>query len=140
MKLRKYILVILAVFFLSDPALATVDWSIDKTIETKAAIKDIATSFDGKNLFVLTEKNELVMYDGSGKTQGSMKVDPGMDKILLSGFQKAGVPEQVFVSNSTTGQIKKLSFSLVAKINTTGSPFLGNPDAPVALVVFSDFQ
>jgi protein-disulfide isomerase len=100
----------------------------------------MAPSFDGNSLFVLTGTGELVMYDTSGKALGSMKVDPGMDQIHLSGFQKAGVPEQIFVANSTTGQIQRLSFSLVAKIDLTGSPFLGNADAPVALVVYSDFQ
>ena len=125
---------------MSSPALAEVDWAVDKSIDIKSAIKDIEASFDGKNLFVLTKKNELVMYDDAGKNLGSIKVDPGMDKIMLSGFQKAGVPEQVFVSNSSTGQIQKLSFSLVAQIDITGSPFLGDPEAPVAMVVFSDFQ
>ncbi len=140
MKLQKYFLVVLAFFCISTPALAEVDWSVDKSIDTKSAIKDIVTSFDGKTLFVLNQNNELVMYDDAGNAKGSMKVDTGMDKILLSGFQKAGVPEQIFVSNSKTGQIQKLSFSVVAQIDITGSPFLGNPEAPVAMVVFSDFQ
>ncbi len=140
MKLQKKILIILIALCLPSPALATVDWSVDKTIETKAVIKDMATSFDGKTFFVLSAGGDLIMYDQSGKAQGSMKVAAGMDKIFLTGFQKAGVPEQIFVANSATGQIQQLSFSVVAKIDLTGSPFLGNPEAPVALVVFSDFQ
>ncbi len=140
MKLRKHSFIILIALCLPAPALAAVDWSVDKTIETKAAIKNMATSFDGQSFFVLTKAGELIMYDDSGKPQGSMKVEPGMDKIFLSGFQKAGVPEHIFVANSTTGQIQQLSFSVVAQIDISGSPFLGNPEAPVALVVFSDFQ
>jgi len=140
MKRRLYFLVILAALCLPASALAAIDWSTDNTIETKTAFKDMAISFDGTNIFVLTKAGELIMYDASGKAQGSMKVEPGMDKIFFSGFQKAGIPEQIFVSNSTTGQIQKLSFNLVVQIDMTGSPFLGNPEAPVALVVFSDFQ
>lgn len=140
MKLHQHIIVILVALWLPAPAPAAVDWSVDKTIETKAAIKSMATSFDGQSFFVLTTAGELVMYDAAGKTQGSMKVDKGMDKIFISGFQKAGVPEQIFVANSTNGQIQQISFSLVAQIDLTGSPFLGNPTAPVALVVYSDFQ
>ncbi|MBU0682507.1 MAG: hypothetical protein KKD73_13910 [Proteobacteria bacterium] len=140
MKLRQNIIVILIALCLPAPTLAAVDWSVDKTIETKTAIKNMATSFDGKTFFILTKAGELVMYDDNGIIQGNMKVAPGMDKIFLSGFQKAGVPEQLIVVNSTTGQMQQLSFSVVAKIDITGSPFLGNPEAPVALVVFSDFQ
>lgn len=139
-KLHRYVLVILAALCFPGPALAAIDWSVDQTIETKMAIRDMAISFDGTSLFVLTQAGELVMYDAAGTSQGTLKVAAGMDNVFLSGFQKAGVPEQLFVSNSATGQIQKLSFSLVAQIDTTGSPFLGNPDAPVAVVVFSDFQ
>ncbi len=140
MKLHRHIIVTLIALYLPASALAAIDWSVDQSIETKASIKHMAPSFDGNSLFVLTGTNELVMYDASGKALGSMKVDPGMDQIHLSGFQKAGVPEQIFVANSATGQIQRLSFSLVAKIDLSGSPFLGNADAPVALVVYSDFQ
>lgn len=140
MKLRKHILIILTVLCLPTSALATIDWSVNQTIETKVAIKDIATSFDGTSLLVLTKANELVMYDGAGKIEGSMPVDPGMDKIMISGFAKGGMPEQIFVSNSANGQIQKITFSRVVQLDITGSPFLGNAEAPVALVVFSDFQ
>lgn len=140
MKRRQQFLIILALVCFSTPALAAVDWSVNATLETKTAIKDVATSFDGKNVFVLTEADELVMYDEAGVQQGSMQVAPAMDKLVISGFQKAGVPEQITLVNSATGQIQKISFSLVARIDTTGSPFLGSAEAPVEVVIFSDFQ
>ena len=140
MKLTRISILFFAVLCLSASAQAAVDWTVGQTVETKTAIRDMVTSFDGKNFFVLTKNNELVMYNAAGKVLGTMKVDSGMDRVFMSGFQKAGVPEQVLVSNTKTGQIQKISFSVVAKIDTTGSPFLGNPEAPVAMVVFSDFQ
>jgi protein-disulfide isomerase len=140
MKQRTTILLLLTALCLPAPSSAAVDWLVEKTMETKTAITAMATSFDGKNFFVLTKAGELLMLDEAGVELGSLKVAPGMDRIFLSGFQKAGVPEQLFVANSSSGRIQQLSFSLVAQIDVGNSPFLGNPAAPVALVVFSDFQ
>lgn len=140
MKRSLHILMILVALSLPASASAAVDWLVEKTLETKTAITAMATSFDGKNFFVLTKAGELMMLDEAGVEQGRLKVEPGMDRLFLSGFQKAGVPEQLFVANSSSGRIQQLSFSLVAAIDQGNSPFLGNPEAPVALVVFSDFQ
>ncbi len=126
-------------FCLATTSQAAVDWKSNQVMPPKSAILDMAPTFDGKKLFILT-KGTLTLFDTKGKKIGSTPVNPGMDSLSVTGFQPAGIPEKIFVTNSTTGQIDELTFSLVVPIDDTGSPFLGNAEAPVVVAIFSDFQ
>ncbi len=60
--------------------------------------------------------------------------------ISLSGFEKAKIPEFIFLSSSKTGDIQRISYDPVATFDVAHSPFIGTPEAKVTVVIFSDFQ
>ncbi|MEN8139843.1 MAG: hypothetical protein ABFR97_01305 [Thermodesulfobacteriota bacterium] len=108
-------------------------------MKTKTPIVAMSPTFDGQKMVILS-KGLLTIYDQKGKKLGSTKVKAGMDRIAISGFQPAGIPEKIFVANSATGQVEQVTFSLVTPIAAGSSPFLGPAEAPVTIAIFSDFQ
>jgi protein-disulfide isomerase len=137
--LTKLILVF-CVLVLPASALATVDFIKSPPLDLKQPVKAMTPSFDGTSFFVLGQNSVLYIYNDKGEKQGETKVDSSMDMISVSGFKKANIPEFIFLSSSTTGAIQKIAFDKIATFNLTGSPFIGNKDAKVAVVIFSDFQ
>ncbi len=100
----------------------------------------MTSSFDGGHFFVLGQDSTLYIYTADGQKEGQTKVDPSMDMLSASGFKRGNIPESIFLASSTTGAIQTITYSKIAAFDLTGSPFIGNPDAKVAVVIFSDFQ
>ncbi|HIJ78080.1 MAG: thioredoxin domain-containing protein [Desulfobulbaceae bacterium] len=125
---------------LASPAHAGMDWTTTANFQTEAAPLDIAVSIDGQLTYVLTTGGKLSIFDENGSLQETMDVDPGMDKIAVSGLQPAGIPPKVILANSKTNKIQVIAISFTVEINTKGAPFIGPEDAPVELVAFSDFE
>lgn len=138
--IKPLILFLCCVLGLPASTLATVDFSQDPPINLKQPIKAMTPSFDGARFFILGQDSILYIYNDKGQQEGQTKVDPTMDLLSVSGFKKANIPEFIFLSSSTTGAVQKVKFQLVPKFDTVNSPFIGNPDAKVAVVIFSDFQ
>jgi predicted membrane GTPase involved in stress response len=109
-------------------------------LDLQQPVKAMTPSFDGKTFFVLGQDSNLYIYNAMGQKQGQTKVDPSMDMISISGFKKANIPEFIFLSSSTTGAIQRITYDQIATFDVAGSPFMGNPDAKVTVVIFSDFQ
>jgi protein-disulfide isomerase len=92
-------------------------------------------SAGGKYLFVLTDKGKVLIYTMDGKLSDTIPVDKSIDSI------KTGPREEIILlvsSKKKTVQMAVLDF--VQEINISGSPFKGAADAPVAIVLFTDFQ
>ncbi|MEW6593560.1 MAG: thioredoxin domain-containing protein [Thermodesulfobacteriota bacterium] len=132
----------LALFFLLLPAvaLARVDAEVLHTIKTETPPRDLASSTDGQWLYVLTEGGRVQVYNADGTLNDVIRVDPAMDRISVAGFTGAGVDDKVYVSSSKTAAVQALSVSFAMPIDTTGAPFVGPANAPVEIVVFSDFE
>lgn len=138
--IKPLILFLCCVLGLPASTLATVDFSQGPPLHLKQPIKAMTPSFDGERFFVLGQDSILYIYNANGQQEGQTKVDPTMDLLSTSGFKKANIPESIFLSSSTTGAIQKIQYNKIAQFDLTGSPFIGNPDANVAVVIFSDFQ
>lgn len=137
----KQLFAISFLLFFSSLGHAAIDWEIKNTFKTDAAPLDVAGSVDGKWTFVLTEGGKLLIYStADGTLADTLQVDPSMDSLDVSGFQPANLADKIFLSSQKTKTVQEILFEFIKNINIEGAPFLGPPDAPVTIVVFSDFE
>ena len=132
-------LAILLMIGLVPAVQAKIDWKVDNSFKAETPTLDVATSFDGKYVFVLSPGKVQILSD-KGTVEDTLDVDPSMDKISITGFDRAGIQNKIILSSGETGEIQQISYTFIVNINTQGSPFLGPANAPVTFVVFSDFQ
>jgi len=116
-------------------ARATVEWQSIQTIEIGKKLVDVAVTPDGRLTFALTADGDVLIYSAAGKLQDKVQVGAGFDGIACS-----ATGDKIYLSNRAAGKLQIVEVEFVREINTAGSPFLGPPEAPVTLVVFSDFQ
>ena len=96
---------------------------------------DFAQSLDNKLVFVLGDDSKVHIYSSAdGVEQGSVPVAKETVAIDI-----APRGEMLFLVDSNKNYTA-LDISFAQDIDTAGSPFLGKEDAPISLVVFSDFQ
>lgn len=96
---------------------------------------DIVQSVDGKYVFILTDNHKLLIYEANGKLKGSVDVSPGVTAI-----DSDARGENILLVDKTNNTFQSFSINFVAEIDITGAPFRGKADAPVTIVVFSDFE
>jgi hypothetical protein len=112
-----------------------VEWQSIQTIEIGKKLVDVAVTPDGRLTFALTADGDVLIYSAAGKLQDKVQVGAGFDGIACS-----ATGDKIYLSNRAAGKLQIVEVEFVREINTAGSPFLGPPEAPVTLVVFSDFQ
>ena len=114
---------------------ATVEWDVVGTLNLQEKPRDSAMSLNGKYIFVLTDKGEILIYSSDGNLEGTLSVGKGVEGI------KVGPRDDVLlVTNAEDKTVKIIILDFIQQINLSGSPVKGNPDAPVAIVSFTDFQ
>ena len=126
-------LFLLLTWLTSSPA--TVEWDVAGTLKLKEKPRDAAMALNGKWIFVLTDKGEILIYSSDGKLEDTISVGKGVEGI------KAGPREDVLLltrGKDKTVQIITLDF--IQEINISDSPFKGKADAPVAVATFNDFE
>jgi protein-disulfide isomerase len=109
-----------------------------EVIETRTFAKpplDLLLSAQGTYLYALLPGGQLDVYDRSGKLAGSIKVDPAF-KSLSPGPSE----DMLWLSAPNRTDAQLLAVNVVREIPTAGSPAQGPADAPVTIVVFSDFE
>ena len=137
MKLKKFIVFFTLLFSLTlaYPALSEVDWQIQQTLNLQDDPVDMVLSRGGSYLYVLTDDGVVHVYSSSGDLKGSMQV--GKD----AGSLAAGPSDDIiFVNNKKDKSIKRILVDFIYDFDLKDSPFKGSADAPVTIVVFSDFQ
>jgi hypothetical protein len=120
-------------------AQAKIDWEVKNSFKADTPTLDIATSFDGKYVFILSP-GKVQIVSAQGNLEDTLQVDPAMNNISATGFDRAGIDNKIILSSMETGEVQQIAYSFIVNINTQGSPFLGSATAPVSLVIFSDFQ
>ena len=129
-----------AALILTSPCQAGVDWEVSNTLKTPTAPLDVAASLDGKWTFVLAEGGKLLIYSDKGTLEDTITVDPTMDRIASSGLQAANLPDRVYLASSKSKTVQTVTLDFSVQINIQGAPFLGQENAPVVIVAFSDFE
>jgi hypothetical protein len=117
------------------PAWGRVDWEVGQTFKPEKPPLDVAGTVDGKWTFILAEGGKVYIYSADGGLKDTIDVGPGMDRIAVS-----GMGDKIFLSSNKGKKVQEVLINFIIPINTEGAPFLGTAQAPVELVVFSDFQ
>ncbi len=110
------------------------EWSVVQQLELPVAAKSVVHSLDGKLTFFLTD-NSVLVYDQLGKLQGTIPIENGVSAIDI-----APRGELLFLVNEKNKTYTAISINFIQEINVAGSPYVGLENAPVTLVVFTDFQ
>lgn len=129
------LLVLWIVPVLATDGLAEVEYNIQRTLKTAAPPIDIAVSANGQRIFVLTETGNILVYSPAGRLQDKIDVGRHIDQIEI------GPKEDLLLIKSRKNRtIQILALDFIRKISTFKSPFKGPANAPVTIIVFSDFQ
>jgi hypothetical protein len=96
---------------------------------------DVDTSPDGKLMFILTPGQVLVYSNMGNEPVNRITVGSHFDSLTF-----AEDLDLLILSSKDDQRVKMVRIDLVSEISTEGSPVIGNPDAPVTLAVFDDYQ
>jgi hypothetical protein len=126
-------LVLLFTWLASSPA--TVEWDVVGTLNLKERPRDAAMALNGKWIFVLTDKGEILIYSTDGKLEDTISVGQGVEGI------KVGPREDVLLLTSGKAKtVQIITLDFIQEITVSGSPFKGKADATVAVATFTDFE
>jgi hypothetical protein len=121
----------------SSPASSSdgVDWDVQSTWKLDAKPLDLVHTLDNQKVYILSDDNKVHVFSAQGEKLGAIPVDKGVTAIDI-----APRGEMLYLINGEANTFTSLAISFITPIDITGSPFLGNENAPVVLAVFSDFQ
>ena len=117
------------------PASEKIEIAFSKSLSLETEPLDVVASRDGRHVYVLTPGGNLQVYTGDGGFLEGVALEKTYDALRPGPF-----PETLVAINRKDGRIDVLRISFVKEIDTMGAPAKGPADAPVEIVVFSDFQ
>ena len=112
-----------------------IDWSVKNTWKLPIKPLDFVQSLDNKKVFVLGADSKVYIFTPEGKKIGAIPVAKD-----VTGIDIAPRGEALYLISKQGKTYTALNISVAQKIDITGAPFLGDENAPVTMVVFSDFQ
>ncbi len=114
---------------------AEVEGRLLRKIQLQSPPVDMAVSQKGSYIFSLTAGGTVEIYSPDGSMLDALPVGDGVDQI------QAGPRDDLILLRSSKDQtVQILLLDFVQDIDVSGSPSRGPEDAPVTIVVFSDFQ
>lgn len=118
-----------------DGSDGSLEWRQVNSLQLPAKARDFVYSLDGKYAFVLTEDQRVLVYDLKGNLLGSIPVDAGVSAIDL-----APRGQLLYLVDTEKNMTSTLAIDFIVNVDITNAAFKGPVDAPVTIVVFSDFQ
>ncbi len=137
------ILFICALLLLPATASATIsagsdgrlNWSVRSTWKLDVKPLDFVQSLDNRKVFVLGNDARVHVFSQDGTLLGTIPVDRNTSAIDI-----APRGEMLYLINDSDNTYTALDVSVIQAIDTSGAPVMGKADAPVTMVIFSDFQ
>ncbi|MCL2791299.1 MAG: thioredoxin domain-containing protein [Desulfobulbus sp.] len=111
------------------------NWSVQASWSVPAKPIDVAQSLDNKKVFILTADAKVYIFSPEGVQLGVVPVEPNITAIDI-----AARGETLYLVNGKTNTYSAIDISFNQEIDIVGAPVRGKVDAPVTLVVFSDFE
>ncbi len=103
--------------------------------EVKAEILDMVHSLDGKHVFFLTRNKQVQIFTTKGELLGAMPVSADVTHIDIS-----PVGDKLYLFDSSKKRFDAASIVFQRNIDTTSAPMKGAENAPISIVIFTDFQ
>lgn len=121
--------------FLPPIAQAGLEWKIIKDLDVKAAPLEVASSADGKRLFILTPGEVFVYSVQEDAITDRIPVGREFDRIAL-----LPQPDRLAISSSAKKTLQLILLETVNRVDVSGLPFKGPADAPIIVAEFTDYQ
>lgn len=111
------------------------EWAQQESWQITGKPVDVVRSLDGKYTFILNDQRQVLVYDQQGVIQGSIPVATGVNAIDI-----APQGEFLYLIDKETSSFTSIAVDFVIDIDTVSSPTKGPANAPVSMVIFTDFQ
>lgn len=128
-------LVSLLVAFLISSGFATVEWDVQEVLQLEKPPLDVAVSPKGEWIFVLTGPRNILIYSPDGILKDKLVLEKDVDGIHAGPWD-----DLLILSSRKDKAVRYVTLSFIQTIDISGSPYKGQADAPVAVVVFNDYQ
>ncbi len=112
-----------------------VEWKVQQSWSTSGKTLDMVNSLDGRFTFVLTDKQQVQVYNNLGQLQGSIPVESGVSNIDIS-----PQGEMLYLVDNAKQTLSSVAVSFVVDVDISGAPIKGPADAPVTMTLFTDFE
>lgn len=110
-------------------------WQELATFRLAAPALDTAVSPDGRWVYVLAEGGRLLVYTADGTLKDTLELGTDVGSVA------AGPGEGIlYLTGPSSDRLRVVEVALQYDFDLSGSPTKGPGDAPVVMVVFSDFQ
>lgn len=90
---------------------------------------------DDQIVFILSDNARVHIYTAEGKKLGELPVEPGTDSLAVS---PRG--EKIHLLNTKSKKYSSLDVQYRKEVDLSGAPIRGKANAPVTLILFSDFE
>jgi protein-disulfide isomerase len=111
------------------------EWTQRESWQVAGKPVDMVHSLDGKFTFILNDQHKVLIYNQQGVIQGQIPVAAGVKAIDI-----APQGEFLYLIDQDAATFTSVAIDFVIDIDTAGSPVRGAAEAPINLVVFTDFQ
>ena len=111
------------------------NWTVQANWSLPAKPLDLVHSLDNKKVFILTADSKVHIFAADGRKLGEMGVEA--DTVAIDIAPRG---EMLYLINGRTNSFTAMDIGFSQQIDITGAPVRGKADAPVTLVVFSDFE